>query len=368
MNDIRPTENYDIEEHMLSALELFHYSARFRDKLMVFVLQSPDLLEALMSDFRILLSAQIKTLIACPSSADLKKSLSQANLKGHQFKVLSAGQNASEQISATLVTDNIPVLFFGENIATVDLCQKAFHLANQLSAAKFFLVQKEPGLMSGDRFYSHLTPTEVAQLIKSRPDFNMPLDLLEVCHQAQQSYLKDVVILAGKSGSVFKELFTHRGSGTLLSNSYRNQIRRANKNDVSEIAFLLKPHIQNNSMLPMSDDKILEQINTFSVYTVNGEIIAAAKLNDFGDGAEMAKFCTLPRYQRKGRARRLALNLIDQARQQGKQTLFSLSLEPAMWEFLLSLGFTETTYSELPESWLKNYNTSRGSKAFLLRL
>ncbi len=58
----------------------------------------------------------------------------------------------------------------------------------------------------------------------------------------------------------------------------------------------------------------------------------------------------------------------EEARAQGKKFVFSLSIEPKMWQFFLGLGFVETDRATLPEEWQKGYDLSRESKGFRLDL
>jgi amino-acid N-acetyltransferase len=172
--------------------------------------------------------------------------------------------------------------------------------------------------------------------------------------------------LKGEAGCLFLEIFTHRGKGTLLTNDYPNVIRRGQISDVMDIALLLKPYISSGAILSVSEDAIADEVEDYYVYTVNNSIVAISKLTDHGPAIELAKFCTLPRYQGKGRARELAEKMIETVKQANKEFIFALSIEPKMFEFFKSLGFEECTRECLPENWKKQYDMSRSSKAFKL--
>ena len=139
---------------------------------------------------------------------------------------------------------------------------------------------------------------------------------------------------------------------------------------------MLKPSIDNGWVLNVSEDQIAKLIKQFYVYTINTKIVAAAMIQDYtedqtkvGSGAvELAKFCTIPRFQGRGVARELAKRLIQEAKQMNKSYVFSLSTNQAMWNLFHSLGMIETKREELPKKWLENYDLSRPSRAFKLKL
>ena len=57
-----------------------------------------------------------------------------------------------------------------------------------------------------------------------------------------------------------------------------------------------------------------------------------------------------------------------EAKEMGKEYVFSLSISPGMWDFFISLGFTEIDRKELPKEWQRGYDFKRNSKAFILHL
>ena len=132
-----------------------------------------------------------------------------------------------------------------------------------------------------------------------------------------------------------------------------------------DISLLMKPYVDSGSILPVSEEELSEVINDYYVYTVNNSIVAAAVLKDYGETSELAKFCTLPRYQGKGRARELAEKMIEQANGAHKQFIFALTIEPKMFEFFLNLGFEKCDRNILPEGWKSQYDMNRPSTAFI---
>ena len=359
-----------IQELMLSAIELFHYSYKFRDQTVVIALTEVADLLPMLSDLRVLQSSHIQAAIFVGAGVDSHPQIERCNVKGQAFQVTSHSNTPTNLQFAedSWTAQGLPVFTLGEDLPTEALCGAALDFCQKADAIKFFLVQQSDGILINDVFLSHPAIPELLEELNSPSKCSMEPDLIRfLCNQQQLTGL-DIAVLKNIAGSLFQELFTHRGSGSLLTGSYPNLIRTATLKDVTELSLLLTPFIQAGSIVPISEDQIIEAINQYHVFTVNGEIVAAASMREFGTACELGKFCTLPRYQRKGRARLLALSLIDRAKDLKKEFVFALSREPGMWNFFLGLGFEQCTYEDLPEQWLEQYDQSRGSHAFRLEL
>ncbi len=363
--------NRPIETQLLDALELFHYSHRFRHSLFVLLLTPETSIEMLISDLKLLQASHIATLLLCSGTAEVVSSLdklSQRGLRclGHIFSRASdINQDQSDLIRSAFQDAVIPVLLYqGKEDSPLALCQEGIAVSQLFEADKLFYLSSARGLIVEGTLQSFLPPEEVAKLLLSNQEIDFSPQLLAVLHQANKDYGLEIVILDGAPGSLFQEIFTHRGRGTLLTDDYPNVIRQARLSDVFEISRLLKPSIDSGLILPVTEDEIAESIDHYHVFTVNSAIVAAAQLADYGQACALAKFCTLPRYQGKGRARELAAHLIEAAKQRGKDYIFAVSVSGRMLAFLAKLGFNEIPREQLPESWKKGYDFSRPSRAF----
>ncbi|MBT7712231.1 MAG: GNAT family N-acetyltransferase [Deltaproteobacteria bacterium] len=368
--------NQSVDLRMLDALEIFHYSYRFQNRLFILVLEKQVNLQNIITDLRVLYSAHIQIIVICHDHDKLINLLQVWNNRGCPFqhvpKVNDAGPTEADAafIEKILLKGNIPVL----NLATVAQSDPdstngdhfAMNLASFLSVDKVFFLSAEPGLIIDDQFLSHTTSEELIQYLSPAHEINIGQQRLQYLVEENLRQGFDIVLLEGKSGCLFQEIFTHRGIGTLLTSSYPNTIRKAGLSDVMDIALLMKPYVQSSIILPVAEDDLARDIANYYVYTVNNSIVAAAKLTTYDESAEMAKFCTLPRYQGKGRAHELAERLIETAKTVGKKSIFSLSIDPRMFDFFQNLGFSECDRHDLPEDWRKNYDLSRPSKAFRL--
>lgn len=364
-----------VETQLLDALELFQYSYRFRHSLFVLMLHPEVALSDILGDLKLLQSSHISLMLVCRNFSGLKESLDKLTERGLPFWFLAASSTspisdtAQEQTRLQLKQDAIPVLAFAEAAGqpAASLCAHAVAVAAAYDADRLFYISKERGVLLDGVMQSHLAPDEVAGILEDRDELNLDPELLKQLHQANKEHGFEIAILDGTPGSLFQEIFTHKGRGTLLTDDYPNVIRRGKLSDVFAVSRLLRPYIENGTILPVTEDEIAEHIASYYVYTVNDALVAAAQLIDYGNACALSKFCTLPRYQGKGRARQLAKKMISTARRRGKEYVFALSISPPMWTFFTKLGFSEVPRESLPGEWRKDYDFARPSKAFALK-
>lgn len=364
------------EVQMLNALELFHYSYRFQNRLFVLSLSNDLDLADIVTDIRVLNAARIRCLVIVKQSENLPQTVENWNKRGYPFtwfawESMEAVNNATvEALRDSTESGDIPVLGIGGNqqpaISQEEMDRFTIDLAAHFVVDKVFFLSRYNGLEIDNRFISHLTPQEAQQKLGEDSSVNIGKERLTCFVQSNLDLGFEIVLLKGENGSLFQEIFTHRGVGTLLTNDYPNVIRKGKLSDVMDITLLLKPYVLSGAILPVSEDAIAREVTDYYVYTVNRSIVAIAKLTDHGPATELAKFCTLPRYQGKGRARELAEKMIATVKQANKAYMFALSIEPKMFDFFKSLGFKECDRSTLPDSWKKNYDLNRSSKAFRL--
>ncbi|MEA3544102.1 MAG: GNAT family N-acetyltransferase [Thermodesulfobacteriota bacterium] len=361
-----------IETQMLDALELFHYASQFRDHQFILVLEDDVSLEEIMLDIRMLYSAQIKIVILYSVNQKVGDYLDCWSKRG--FRLHHSASKTPEQALDLLLKE--PDCVAGAVVGLdLTLCQQpealtsqSLLIAKKMGVDKVFFLGTQKGLTLDEKFLSHPRPSELERYLDQGRSLNIVPSKLRLMVETTQRTGIEVIILAGKSGTLFEEVFTHRGSGTLLTEDYPNVIRQGSDSDLTDLLMLIKHGMEQGSILPVAEEAIATNIHNYFVYTVNNSIVASATLVDYGDTAELAKFCTLPRYQGKGRARQLALQMIETAAELKKDSVFALSVNPKMWDFFLGLGFDETSRGELPELWQTQYDFSRPSKAFMRRL
>lgn len=370
--------DYSVEEQMLNTMESLHYVNRFRDKLFACILGSTSYLEDIFMDLRVFYLAQIRTVIFCREDDQLHHKLESWNPRGYKFSYIGYdpnGNNAKRllfDIAESLARRRIPVIAIIDNGGQL-LPPSAFHevsvdLAGQLAADKMLLLGPVHSVELNGSPQSHLSRSELTALLDQPCPANLSKENLLFLSQQQKRFGSDIVILESKSGCLFQEVFTHLGSGTLFSDDYSNVFRQAQLRDSRYIALLMRPYTRSKAILPINEDEIAGQIESFYLYTVNDQIVAAAKLTEYQEGYEIGKLATLPRYQRKGRAKRLIERLIEKAAQDGKKFVFALTTEEQMGLFFERCGLKEVKRESLPQSWQDQYDFSRKSRAYLIEI
>jgi len=373
----------NLEEQMLDALELFHYSFSFKDSLFVMMLQGQKSLSQLLTDLQLIQSSQIFLLIVAPHSQNLESEVSSYQQNGvpieyfkhhaeQDFSLRKLQKIRKEYASHDVVVVGLEGLQVNE-LEKVEnqkvILREALEIAQMCKARKFFYFHKDGMLTIDDKPRSHLSISDIKDLIeKNEVTFNLETELLLDLLLDIEKSQRELVFIDDSPGALFQEIFTHQGRGTLITDEYPNCIRKGEKKDVFMVSRLMKPYIEMGILLPFSEGELQEQINDFMLYCINDSIVAGARMKAYGEWAELAKFFCLPRFRRRGHARNLTLALINNARAEGKKFVFSLSIAPGMWDFLQSLNFKEIERELLPKEWLKAYDLNRKSKAFYLEL
>jgi len=376
--DNKRVATQSIDSQMLSTLELLHYCKRFEKTLFAFVFESAEQCAAVLMDLRVLIAAQINQVIFCGRSDALIRTLDSWNRSGDRFVVIETTlqemreEALRKRIESELARGNAPFLVLSE----LDLVQAhreesescIVEFAARLGAEKIFFSGSQIGLEVDGKLLSYPTPQEVQDIISRRACTNLSLERLQFLVDRQTQHDIDIVIVEARRGAIYEEVFTHAGSGTLLTREYPNILRPAHEGDVRDIMALMQPYIAEGSLKVMSEQELLDSIRAFSVYSINGQIVAAAALIDYGEDAELAKLCTLPRFQARGRAQALVRSILQRAKEQGKVSVFALTVHSHVGEFFERLGFRETDRAELPVAWQTAYDFTRPSKAYRLKV
>lgn len=365
-----------IEEQMLDALELFRYSFSFRDQLFVVGLENSKSLEKLLTDFQVIQSSQIYLLVVLEHSDEAFSQVIESRRDGLLIEYIR--QNVDEPFSRDKLKairteyashDIVVVGLVGDSkkIKTEDIITESLEISGLCSAKKFFFVNESGPLTINNKQVFHISYDDLKK--STQTDIVKPSpELLNTLTKSIPSSRIEVVLIDDAPGAFFQEIFTHQGRGTLITDEYPNIIRWGEAKDIFSISRLMKPYIDRGILLPVHQDELKSEISHFLLYTINDAIVAGARMYHYDDAVELAKFFCLPRFRRRGHARSLALDFIDQSRKLGKKYVFSLSVSEGMWEFLKSLDFVEVDRNSLPQAWKDHYDFNRASKAYKLDL
>ena len=352
------------DDRLLEANELFYYAWKFRDSKLLIALAEKNSITKIIDDLRVLQSSKINFNIVCEASTQTEEIANRLTNRGLPIDYYTNFKS---------VEKSNPAIYSFNNKEYSNLINYTFGISKQLKADRIFYLSKHSGIQIKQELKSYLSFDEVKKLIESNQDIHFPKEILENCLSKENSIENtELSLLKCERGSLFQEIFSHEGSGTLITDKYSIDIRQAEENDIISIHRMLKPSIDAGWVLDVNEDQIAKLIKQFYVYTINTKVVAAAMIQDYTENnikaVELAKFCTIPRFQGRGGARRLANRLIQEAKKTNKSYVFSLSTNQAMWNLFNSLGMTETERKKLPKKWLENYDLTRPSKAFKLML
>lgn len=123
-------------------------------------------------------------------------------------------------------------------------------------------------------------------------------------------------------------------------------VRRARVGDVPRIYELINYYAARGDMLPKTLDQLYNRVREFHVAEADGEVVGCAGLKiTWRDLAEVVSVAVHPDFQGRGLGRKLVLPLLDEARELGIPTVFTLTLQVG---FFSRLGFREIPKLRLP--------------------
>ncbi|ONK76848.1 uncharacterized protein A4U43_C02F450 [Asparagus officinalis] len=136
-------------------------------------------------------------------------------------------------------------------------------------------------------------------------------------------------------GSLFLELFTRDGSGTMVASDLYEGTRPARETDLLGIKQLIQPMVESGSLVQRTDE-------------------------------EVAAFAVSPECRGHGRGDKLLDYIEKKASSIGLEKLFLLTTRAADW--FVRRGFSSCLLESIPEDRRKRINLSRGSKYYMKKL
>jgi argininosuccinate synthase len=123
--------------------------------------------------------------------------------------------------------------------------------------------------------------------------------------------------------------------------------RRARRGDVDAIHRINERFARRGILLSRTPEEILEQIGTFRVSELDGEVVGIAALRDYGDGlGELRSLAVADTAQGRGMGEMLVRSIVRDARDAGIGQLFVLTANPG---YFALHGFAEIAWEDVPE-------------------
>lgn len=393
---------------LLDTMELIHYIEKFKNKIFVLVVTGEVDIRDIIPDIIILQSFNIKVVIVIGYTEKYKDiALMDMNNKVTDIILEISGllkrndldplpSMGTEVFARKLKDRSEYARITGFDLETIEFALKhnkipiiaplgiddrgryhkldekeiALELACKINSNTIFYVSEVDGIEINNKKYQYLNYNQVKDILdKDNIEDKVTKEILSFSYDVMNRGIKEFSILKGETGNIYQEVLTYDISGTVISKVDDEKIRRAEIEDISSIYLLIKNEVARNNLLPVNEDGIEDDIDSYIVYEIDNSIVAVGKLSYYDENiAEIAKIATFPRYQGGQRAREICKALIEKAREEGLEGVFGLTINPAMMKLFQNLGFEEIDRADLPEKWKEHYDFSRPSRAFYMEL
>ncbi|MSQ19309.1 MAG: amino-acid N-acetyltransferase [Betaproteobacteria bacterium] len=166
-------------------------------------------------------------------------------------------------------------------------------------------------------------------------------------------------------GSILIELFTHDGSGSIITSGELEQLRTATIDDVGGILQLIEPLEEDGTLVRRGRERLEREISRFFVLEHDGVILGCAALYPFPKdrAGELACLAVRPEARGNGYGDKLADAICDNARKMGMKRIFVLTTRAMHW--FVEREFREVTIDKLPAERKALYNLQRRSHVLM---
>lgn len=163
-------------------------------------------------------------------------------------------------------------------------------------------------------------------------------------------------------GSVLIELFTHSGSGCMITADKLERLRAATIDDVGGVIALIEPLEADGTLVRRNREMLEREITRFMVVEHDKMILGCAALYPFpkAQSAELACLAVQPEARGRGVGDKLIEAIEGKAKRAGVSRLFVLTTRTMHW--FVERGFKQAGLADLPDEKKALYNYRRRSK------
>ena len=253
--------------------------------------------------------------------------------------------------------------------------QTAAHVAQAVKAQKLIYYINNNGILNiRGELIPELTISKAKQLIKniedpgqspfiSYHDFNIiKSSLYAIKNKIEKVHL----INRNIDGSIIEEIFTDKGSGTVLTEYSLQDIRPAKIKDVKQIINIIAPLQKQGILTNRVSKEIDKEIKSFYVIEHDHNIIGTVALYHYEDMSEIACFAIHDNYKKLGYGKKLLKYCEHAALAKNINNLFILTTQSEHW--FIENDFTISDKKNMPDERKKTYTSERNSKYFTKRL
>jgi amino-acid N-acetyltransferase len=170
-----------------------------------------------------------------------------------------------------------------------------------------------------------------------------------------------------QDGALLRELFTHDGVGTVITQESLENIREARPDDIAALIALIEPMEEEGILVHRPRELLEREIDHFSIMLHDGIIVGCAALYSHSeDEAELACLAVSPEQREWGYGEQLMTRIIKRAKRMKIKRLFVLTTRTEHW--FVERGFKVGTVDDLPAAKRDMYNYQRRSKVLFKTL
>lgn len=275
---------------------------------------------------------------------------------------------AAEERSITIV----PAVKFEDSKPTgvADVNQVISGLSSADSGrlfSKVIIVSSHDGIYDlSKNFLPQITFHQARNMVKEKIATGQVADIMKIAlYSIGELGIERVHIVNGrKSGGLLVELYTKKGFGTMIYRGNYEVIRPAKESDATGIYSLIL-HYAKREIIQQSFDDIRRNFADFIVATIDGHVVACARLRYFAEEgrAFINSVVVNPHYIRQGIGKKLLAEMEKRAIGAGMNTIVLVGLD---W-WLYHGGFQEGDISGLPEAMRKDYAQGGNPKKVLIK-
>lgn len=123
-------------------------------------------------------------------------------------------------------------------------------------------------------------------------------------------------------------------------------VRKAMLRDAPGIARLVNHYAERRFMLPRSLGQVCESLRDFLIVEEGGEVVGCCALHLWGELAEIRSLAVAESHWRKGLGSAMVRRCLEEAREMGVQTIFTLTYQP---EFFERFGYARVSKDRFPQ-------------------
>jgi amino-acid N-acetyltransferase len=245
----------------------------------------------------------------------------------------------------------------------------AVAIAKALQATKLVFLSDAPVEDARGRLMPELSAAEAELLLAKGKNLTSDtrLYLTHAVEAVRAGVARAHVVSHKVDGALLLELFTHGGSGSMITADKLEHLRPASIDDIGGILQLIEPLEAEGTLVYRGRELLEREVHSFFVIEHDGVIVGCAALYPLaGKSAELAALAVRPEYQGRGYGEKLLEHGQVEARQLGYKKLFVLTTRSAQW--FIERGYAEVAVKTLPEPKKSLYNLQRRSKVLLKKL